>query len=323
MRGCGWIPRLAGFVVHHLGMKRAQQLPPSLHGRAFTTVEGSATGVSLKRMRGSDLTQPFSGIRAPQGGDDSPRRLIETYSERMSPDQFFSQVTAAIIHGLPLPLIVERDRTLHVCTEHPAARHRTRGIVGHHVEPGTVHIVEVRGLRVTSPVDTWCQLASVLSLDDLIKVGDALVRRKNPLATMEALRAAVLRYAGHRGARKLREAFESVRPGVDSPKETELRLLLVRAGLPEPEVNCAITDHLGLKIATGDLVYRRFRVLVEYDGEQHRTDEEQYHWDVDRLDRIMEEGWRVIRINKSHLRSRPASVLRKVETALRAAGWRP
>ena len=78
-----------------------------------------------------------------------------------------------------------------------------------------------------------------------------------------------------------------------------------------------------MKIATGDLVYRLYRVLVEYDGEQHRTDEEQYHWDVDRLDRIMEADWRVIRINKSHLRSKPASVLRKVETALRAAGWRP
>lgn len=309
--------------MHPRGMKRAEKLPPSLSGRAFTTAEGSASGVSLKRMRGSDLAQPFSGIRSPRGGDDSPRTRIETYSRRMSPDQFFSQVTAAIIHGLPLPLSLERDRTLHVCTEHPAIRHRVRGIVGHHVGPGTVRIVEVGGLRVTSPVDTWCQLASVLRLDDLIKVGDALVRRKNPLATMNELRTGVLRYAGHRGARKLREAFEWVRPGVYSPKETELRLLLVRAGLPEPEVNCAITDRLGVKIATGDLVYRCYRVLVEYDGEQHRTDEEQYHWDVDRLDRIMEEGWRVIRINKSHLRSKPASVLRKVETALRAAGWRP
>jgi hypothetical protein len=241
----------------------------------------------------------------------------------MTPDQFFSHVTAALVHGLPLPLAHERARTLHVCTEEPAARHRGRGIAGHHLEPGSVRIVEVRGLRVTSPVDTWCQLASVLSLDDLIKVGDALVRRKAPFATMGELHAGVLRYAGHRGAKRLRTALDAVRTGVDSPRETELRLLLVRSGLPEPEVNATITDRHGLKIATGDLIYREYRVLVEYDGEQHRTDEDQYHWDVDRLDNIMEEAWRVIRINKSHLRNKPAAAVRKVETALWAAGWRP
>ena len=304
-------------------MKRAGKLPPLLRGRAFTTVEGLEAGLSRERLRRADLEHPFRGLHSTPGITSTVESRIMAYRLRMSPDQFFSDVTAAIIHGLPLPLGLQRAPMLHVCTDKPAARHGSPEVIGHHVNAGSITVVEVRGLRVTSPVDTWCQLASVLSLDDLIKVGDALVRRKNPLATMQSLRAAVLRHAGHRGAKKLREAFEWVRPGVYSPKETELRLLLVRAGLPEPEVNCVITDRLGAKIATGDLVYRRYRVLVEYDGEQHRTDEDQYHWDVDRLDAIMEEGWRVIRINKSHLRSKPASVLRKVETALRAAGWRP
>jgi len=241
----------------------------------------------------------------------------------MSAGDFFSHVTAAVIHGLPLPFALGQGKTLHICTENPAVRDRVRGTIGHHVAPGSIRVVEVHGLRVTSPVDTWCQLSTVLGLDDLIKVGDALVRRKLPLATMEELRAAVLRYSGHRGAKKLREAFEWVRAGVDSPKETELRLLLVRACLPEPEVNGKITNRFGVPFATGDLVYRGYRVLVEYDGEQHRTDEEQYHRDVDRLDDIMEERWRVVRINKSHLRHKQASVIRKVETVLRAAGWRP
>lgn len=304
-------------------MKRAGKLPRHLIARAFTTAEGLDAGLSRERLRRADLEHPFRGVHAAPGSTTTIESRIVAYSLRMSPEQFFSGVTAAIILGLPLPLGLARSQLLHVCTDEPAARHGSSGVIGHHVRAGSIAVVEVRGLRVTSPVDTWCRLASVLDLDDLIKVGDALVRRKKPLATMESLRAAVLRYAGHRGVRKLREAFDWVRPGVDSPKETELRLLIVRAGLPEPEVNCDITDRLGVKIATGDLVYRLYRVLVEYDGEQHRTDEEQYHWDVDRLDRIMEEDWRVIRINKSHLRSKPASVLRKVETALRAAGWRP
>lgn len=118
-------------------------------------------------------------------------------------------------------------------------------------------------------------------------------------------------------------ALESVRPRTDSARETQTRLLIVRAGLPEPEVNGEIFDQYGRKLATGDLVFREYRVLTEYDGEQHFTDAEQYHWDVDRLDAIMEAGWRVIRITTSHLRLTPSPALRRITTALVAAGWRP
>ncbi|TFD64395.1 DUF559 domain-containing protein [Cryobacterium ruanii] len=241
----------------------------------------------------------------------------------MSKSDFFSHLTAARVHGLPLPFAVERTQTLDVSTEAPALRDRVCGIRGHHVAPKTIAVVEVQGLRVTSAVDTWCQLSTVLGLDDLIRIGDALVRRRHPFAVMGDLLAAVRRYSGHRGVKLLREALIWIRPGVDSPRETDLRLLLVRAGLPEPEVNGVILNRMGVKLATGDLVYRRYRVLLEYDGGQHRTDEEQYHWDIDRLDNLMEDTWRVIRINKSHLRTRPALVIRKVQTALRAAGWQP
>jgi hypothetical protein len=113
-----------------------------------------------------------------------------------------------------------------------------------------------------------------------------------------------------------------VRAGVDSPRETVLRLVIVRAGFPEPEVNGVILDGDGKKIATGDLVFREYKVLVEYDGEQHRLDQEQYNWDIDRLDAIREAGWLVVRINKSHLRGSDSRVERKIEKALRASGWR-
>lgn len=304
-------------------MKRAQKLPVAIRARAFSTREGSMGGLTAKRMRGADLEQPFVGIRVPRGSDLPDPWVVDAYSRRMSADDFFSHASAAQLHDLPLPTWLARARTVHVSTESQEHRDRVRGVVGHHVRLDSIRTVVVRGLRVTSPVDTWCQLATMLTVDDLITMGDALVRRKRPLATMLDLRVGVARYAGRRGARKLREALDLVRPGVDSPRETALRLLLVRAGLPEPAVNGEIMDRFGVKIASGDLVYRQFRVLVEYDGEQHRSDEKQYHLDVDRLDAIMEENWRVVRINKSHLRFRPATAIRKVETALRDRGWRP
>jgi hypothetical protein len=42
------------------------------------------------------------------------------------------------------------------------------------------------------------------------------------------------RYPGARGIRRLRTALDLADGGAESPKETELRLLLVRDGLPRP-----------------------------------------------------------------------------------------
>jgi len=304
-------------------MKRRSEIPSALRGRAFSHQEGLAEGVTRARMRGDDLARPFRGIRSQPLDPTDPLARVHAYLPRLSGEQFFSHTSAALIHGLPLPLRLAQDPRVHISTHVAGLRHAGRGVVGHHVQRDRVLVVTVRGLPATAPVDTWCQLSTLLGLDALIEVGDALVRRKRPLATMAELRTGVLRYTGQRGAKRLREALESVRPRTDSARETATRLVIVRAGLPEPEVNGEIFDRLGRKIATGDLVFRGYRILVEYDGEQHRTDEEQYHWDVDRLDAIMEAGWRVIRINKSHLRMSPSTALRKITTALAAAGWRP
>jgi len=39
-----------------------------------------------------------------------------------------------------------------------------------------------------------------------------------------------------------------------------------------------------------------------------------------KLDAVMEEKWRVVRLNKTHLR-RPEVIVAKVRTALLASGW--
>lgn len=303
-------------------MRHPIPLPAALTDLPFSTADATRHGVSRGRTRSADLTTPFRGIRTPRSATTTPVNLARSYATRMPPDQFFSLITAAQLLGLPLSLKREHDTTLHVSAFEPGRSPRMAGVVGHHVHPDSVRIVVRGGLRMSSPIDTWCQLAGVLSLDELVYIGDCLVRRQNPLATVDELRAAVAGCAGRRGARRLREALQLVRAGVDSPKETQLRLAIVRLGLPEPEVNVPIVNRYGAFIAFGDLVYRRYRILVEYDGEQHFDDVKQYHRDIDRLDDVMEDGWRVIRITKSHLR-RPAVIDYKIRTALLAAGWHP
>ncbi len=302
------------------GVRYPMPLPSGLTGRAFATTEASAEGVSRTRTRAQDLATPFRGVRIPANNDPGDLELCRAYSTRMPRTQFFSHVTAAKLYGLPLPAKLQTDRRIHVAMVGDIGRVRMRGVIAHRLEKATVRSVDE--LRVISPTETWCQLSTAVGFIHLVSIGDALVRRVQPLATMSELVGVVKRHEGHRGVRLLRHALASVRAGVDSPMETRIRLIIVAAGLPEPQVNAEILNRYGAFIALGDMVYPEFRVLVEYDGAHHFTNVQQSHHDIERLDAVMEEKWRVIRLNSSHLR-RPDVVVDKVRTALEDAGWLP
>jgi len=125
-------------------------------------------------------------------------------------------------------------------------------------------------------------------------------------------------HAGQRGARGLRAAAALIRPRVESRRETLLRLFLLECGFPEPDTNLYIPLPPGKPRVRGDLVYLRYQVLVEYDGEQHRTDDVQYNRDAERLHDLRTAGWLVITVRKG---STPQWVRVAVAEALRSRGW--
>lgn len=320
-------------------MRPSVPLPAALRDRPFTLREADAFGIPRGRLRRSDVATPARGVRVVQTESSGmqrdrkkPRRgkpwkraerellrraLVE--QARLADGAALSHVTAGVIHGFPFRLARIRDAPTHITTYSDLARRRHTGVVVHPL-PRDGRRVWVDGFVVTPPVDTWCALSALLSLDELIEIGDHLIRRQSPDATIEQLRAAVLRYAGRKGAKRLRAALELVRPRTDSVRETRLRLTLIRAGLPEPAVNASVRDAAGRHIKLGDLVYEDHRVLVEYDGEQHRRDSAQYHKDARDLERAAAAGWLVIRVRK-HDRD-PAGVARRVRAALRSRGAR-
>ena len=113
-----------------------------------------------------------------------------------------------------------------------------------------------------------------------------------------------------------------MRLGAESAKETELRLELILSGLPEPECGVAIHRATGAWIGWFDLVWPRWRVVVEYDGDQHRTSRQQYERDQRRAEALAEEGWTLVRIRASGLGSAAPTTVARVRRALVAAGWR-
>jgi hypothetical protein len=301
-------------------MPRHRALPTSLHARPFAVTEAIDLGVGVGRLRGADLTRPFRAVRSAHAASVDIPSLARSYATIMPPDQYFSHWTAAALLGLRMP---ERATPagLDVTVPHASRAPRLRGVRGHELLPSARIVTLPDGLRVSSAVDTWCQLSRYLGVDDLIVMGDGLVCRTDPVATMDELASAVAAWAHRPGVAALRRALPDIRARTDSARETMLRLLIVRAGLPEPIVNYEIRNHWGAVLGLGDLAYPEHRVLVEYDGGQHRENEKQFHRDVERLDDFMEEKWRVIRVNKE-LMARPAALIGKVRTALTAAGWR-
>ena len=115
------------------------------------------------------------------------------------------------------------------------------------------------------------------------------------------------------GLRRLEAALDLVDPGSQSPRESYLRLLLIDAGLPRPQTQMPVSGVDGMPVAYLDLGWEEHMVVVEYDGDQHRTDRRQYVKDIRRLEMLERMGWIVIRVVAE---DRPAAVVTRVRAAL-------
>jgi len=231
------------------------------------------------------------------------------------PDFRFAGLTAAALYGMPLPQRFARRETLEVAVPATAQRPRRRGIVGSRLAVMPRPVVKV-GLPVLPPEQVWLSLARVLSVDELVVAGDYLVRRKGPATSLERLTAEVAIAKGRPGSVRAREALALVRAGTDSPKETAVRLLIVRAGLPEPVVGHRVIDADGNFVGVPDLAYIAEKIALDYDGAIHRTDERVFLDDIERRERFEDVGWRYVRVSKEHLK-RSGTFLERVRRLLR------
>lgn len=161
---------------------------------------------------------------------------------------------------------------------------------------------------------TWLDLAAELERDDLVILGDEILRRE--LATKEQLREAVRRWGRRRGARSARIAVELVSGRARSPMETRVRLLLVDNGCTGFLVNETAVDEVGGFLATPDIQFRALKVAIEYEGDQHRTDKKQWDEDIRRYELLQQHGWIVIRLTARDIFDTPQATIRRIQDAL-------
>jgi len=291
---------------------------------SFTVHQGLDAGIRRGALYGPGFSRPFRGVRSfsPIVSDHLAKCRAYSRLDRMT--HAFSHQSAAVIHGLPLPLH-QHPEDVHVATFVPYKPPQMRGVVAHELRPAGHRIVQAEGLRCFSPEDTWAQLSGVLSLADLVVIGDWLITgdephsgTPSPFDRADLERA--LRHHGRRpGIRRLREALELVRYGSFSPQETRLRLELVAAGLPEPALNHRIA-HAGRHVAMVDLAYPDRRLAIEYLGDHHRTDAATFREDIHRRERLAAAGWAAVFLTADDLRGPVPRAILTVRRAFHANG---
>ncbi|RKS93642.1 hypothetical protein DEU37_1059 [Microbacterium sp. AG790] len=313
-------------------------------GEVFTVAAALEAGITPARLRSRDLERPFHGVRRrgrPLPADASTVGAAE-HSRRgraivlsdaaaclaVAPAHaFLAGRSAAVAWDLPC----DPGDQLCVGVLAPHRAPRRPGVRGVKLSPTLASVVMCSGIRATSPATTWAYLADTVSFRDLVRIGDAIVRiprderaRRLPgqqLATPAELLAAA-QAPGRRRRGILLRALDEIRVGAMSPLETDFRLLALGEALPEPVLDAEIRDASGRLLGIADALYERYAVIVEIEGDHHRTSREQWLRDLQKHAAYAAAGYELVRLGASQIRGRGADGARVVRAVLERRGWR-
>ncbi|MCH4851954.1 hypothetical protein LF908_06995 [Bifidobacterium pseudolongum] len=196
---------------------------------------------------------------------------------------------------------------LHVVVRTAGERHELPGVRMHVWKGLAADSIQqfANGVQCLRPAAAWVSVAMDATMLQLIQIAESMERYG--LATLADLRAFAGAHRFH-GKRRCLRALAIARPGSASVKETELRVRLELRGLPAFEINYAVpgsaydsrTEH------TVDLAIAKYRLGLEYQGDQHRSDYRQYRRDREKLGALAALGWSVFEVTQADLNSEEA-----------------
>jgi very-short-patch-repair endonuclease len=239
--------------------------------------------------------------------EDAWLKLV-AWKELLPREAVFSGATAGWLLGLDLDPI----NPVEIVIPSSSGVRSRLGLAVRRCEIAPNEVVTVRKLRATNLLWTLCDIClRYPAVDALVALDMALGAR---LISGVALDRYVLTTKGGGGVRALRFLAKFAAPA-ESAMETRLRWLLIQGGLPRPEVQTKLHDADGKFVGRADLYYPAARLVLEYDGGNHR---DRLIEDDRRQNLLVNAGFRLLRFTAADIYGRPDVVQAQVRGALLA-----
>jgi very-short-patch-repair endonuclease len=259
--------------------------------------EALTAGLSKSSLKGRTWRRLGKGLYCWSGLDEDPWQVLCAWRDSLPEAALFAGATAAWLSGLdfnptnPVEIVLPRQSGV-----------RSRpGLSVRHCQIPASETVAFRGLRSTTLHRTLSDFCLRLpDVEVLIAIDMALSKKLIPANTLTG--------------RKLGSLVALAAPA-ESPMETRLRWLLIRRGLPRPEVQVNLGDERN-RIGRVDLYYPEARLVLEYDGETHR---DRLVEDNRRQNQLLSAGYQLLRFTAGDIYNEPDGVAALVRGALTQA----
>lgn len=285
-------------------MRTPRPLPAELRNRPFSRAEALAAGITPRMLQHRRIVEVFPSVYRLEILELTDAQWIDAAQLALPSDARLSHTTRLRRLGLeigdlkPMHFTVARD--LHLAID-DIFLHRTVRMPA----------CDDQGVAIAS---AFIGSASMVTLLDLVTIGDWLLHRG-------LLDVGIVSHLARRDPwRPGSEAALGVLSELDarsrSVKESESRMILSRCGLPVPEVNGDIVEE-GEFVGCGDLVFRRWKLVVEYEGRQHAFSIKQFRTDIDRYGRFRRHDWAYLQVTAEHLANPRVFALRVYDELVR------
>lgn len=293
---------------------RARRTAASHHG-VITRSEAHRCGLTdrqiLARVRSGAWSRRAQGVFCLSGVPSSGRQRLLVATLRTGGAA--SHGSAAWLHGID--------------EEPPARPHVIRCTPGGHHDPSLrLHrsrdllerdVVTVDSIPVTTAIRTLLDLSATRSDDELRVLVDRARRRR--LIHLDRLIARHLELVrrGRPGTARARRVLSALDPALavaESDLETQLCLLIERAGLPAPVLQHRMV--IAGRHVRIDVAYPDRRLAIEGDGFEFHSDRDVFEDDRARQNALVLDGWRVLRFTWRQICCDPEGVAAEIRAAL-------
>lgn len=281
-------------------------------GEIFLGTEAVATGVVTRHELGRWYRPVYPNVYAPKGQAVTLRDKALGAWLWSGRSGIVSGLAAARLHGARW---IDDEADVELVYENARP---PRGIIARNERIAPDEWDLTGGLPVANPARAALDLARFRGrrIDAVVRL-DALMRAK--AFSTEDVMVLAKRYRGSRGMARLKAALPLVDGGAQSPMETYWRLLVMHAGFPPPATQIPIFDEDGYPVRIVDFGWEKFRVAVEYDGDQHQSSRAQYLRDRDVVRILDRLGWTVLCVVKEDRRD---DVIARLYRTMVSRGWR-